>query len=196
MLPYDATPRCAYCKRGDMKMDQEQKSPRALWLWLMVGTAAALMTVAVLLGLNTGSEMTGGRREKVEESCTLLQTVHYDRCGHAVTRRVEVDKEYQGATLEQMQQAFADWSITSFAPTEIVMSCRMPIYCPDHLVVMPDNAGVLGVYINELGQGYTLQRQLEAPLTDLPEDVLEKVHLGLSFATMGEIENWLETLES
>lgn len=179
-----------------MDMEKEQKSSRVVWLWLLAGTAAALMTVAVLLGLNAGAEMTGAKREKVDEACMLLQTVHYERCGHEVTRRVQADKEHRGATLEQMQQAYADWSITSFAPTEIVMSCRMPIYCPDHLVVMPDNAGVLGVYINEYGQGYTLQKQLEAPLTDLPEEVLEKVHLGLPFATMGEIENWLETLES
>jgi len=177
-------------------MKNKRKFPRASWLWILIGTAAALITVAVVIGLNKGTQAASGSREKVEEACVLEQTIHYDRCGHAVTRRIEADKEYQGATLAQMQEAYADWDITSFAPSEIVMSCRMPIFCPDHLVVMPDGAGVLGVYLNEYGQGYALQKQLEVPLTELTEDVLETVHLGLGFSSMGEIESWLETLES
>lgn len=177
-------------------MENERKSPRALWLWLMIGTAAVFMAIAVLIGLNTGTKAASGQREKVEEACVLLQTIHYDRCGHEMTRRIQADKEYYGATLQQMQQAYADWAITSFAPTEIVMSRRMPIFCPDHLVVMPDGAGVLGVYRNEYGEGYALQKQLEVPLTDLTEALLETVHLGLGFGSMTDIESWLETLES
>lgn len=177
-------------------MENKQKARRALLLWLVTGTGAVLLAIAVAIGLNMSSQTTSGKREKVEESCVLVQTMYYDRCGHAVTRRVEADKEYRGATLQQMQEAYADWAITSFAPEEIVMSCHMPIFCPDHLVVMPDGAGILGVYLNEYGQGYTLQKQLEAPLTDLPEDLLETVHLGLAFDSMKDVESWLETLES
>jgi len=92
--------------------------------------------------------------------------------------------------------AFAEWSVTSFAPNEIVMSCTLKLYCPDHLVVMPDGAGVLGVYTNEYGDGYALEKQLEVPVGDLTEEEMESVHLGLSFASMEEIESWLETLES
>lgn len=76
------------------------------------------------------------------------------------------------------------------------MSCSLPLYCPDHLVVMPDGAGMLGVYYNEYGDGYALKKQLEVPVGDLTEDLMESIHLGLSFATMQEIESWLETLES
>lgn len=179
-----------------MNMETNKKSPQALWLWILVGTAVAFVAVALLIGLGTGAQTTAQEKQTVEQDCQLVQTIHYTRCGHEITRRLAADKEYAGATLSQMQEAFADWSITSYAPSEIVMSCSLPLYCPEHLVVMPDGAGVLGVYYNEYGDAYALKKQLEVPISDLAEEMLETIHLGLPFATMQEIESWLETLES
>ena len=177
-------------------MEAKQKSPRAFWLWALIITAAALLIVALAAGLNTGAQMTAQEKQTVEADCQLVQTIHYTRCGHEVTRRITVDKEYHGANLKQMQEAFADWAITSYAAKEIVMSCSRNLFCPDHLVVMPDGAGVLGVYYNEYGDSYALQKQLEVPVGDLDAEAMESIHLGLPFATMQEIEMWLETLES
>ena len=177
-------------------MEAKQKSPHAVWLWVLIGTAAAFMVVALAVGLGTGTQMTAQGSQTVLPECQLVQTIHYTRCGHEVTRRITADKEYQGASLKQMHEAFADWAITSFAPGEIVMSCSQALYCPEHLVVMPDGAGVLGVYLNEYGDSYALQKQLEVPLSDLSAEVLENIHLGVAFHSMQEIEAWLETLES
>ena len=41
-----------------------------------------------------------------------------------------------------------------------------------------------------------LQKQLEVPVGDLGDEMMESIHLGMSFQTMQEIEVWLETLES
>lgn len=177
-------------------MESKQKNARAFWLWALFGTAAALLTVAFLVGMNGGAQPTAQEKQTVSENCQLVQTIHYTRCGHEVTRRIAADKEHRGANLKQMQEAFSDWSITSFAAEEIVMSCSKALYCPDHLVVMPDGAGVLGVYYNEFGDGYSLQKQLEVPVGDLGDEMMESIHLGMSFQTMQEIESWLETLES
>lgn len=177
-------------------MEAKQKSPRSIWLWVLIGTAVAFVVVALAIGLNTGVQMTAQENQTVQANCHLVQTIHYTRCGHEVTRRVTADKEYQGASLKQMQEAFPDWSITSFAPGEIIMSCSQALYCPEHLVVMPDGAGVLGVYLNEYGDSYALQKQLEVPVGDLGADVMETIHLGVAFHSMQEIEAWLETLES
>lgn len=178
-----------------MEFEHEDKS-RRVRVWLALGFVSVL-AVAVLLFSGRGNVRTvSSNRENVEEGCILMQTIRYARCGHEVTRRVEADKEYKGCTLEQMQQAFADWSITSFSPTEIVMDCTQPMYCPDHLVVMPDGAGVLGVYENVYGDGYALKTQLDTPLSTLPDTVRETVHLGVGFASAKEIEQWLEGFES
>ena len=177
-------------------METKQKSPHAFWLWALIITAAALMLVALAVGLGSGTQPTAQEKTSVASGCELVQTIHYSRCGHDVTRRRKAEKELEGAELKQVREAFADWTITSYAPHEIVMSCSKALYCPDHLVVMPDGAGVLGVYFNEYGDGYALQKQLEVPVSDLDEQTMETIHLGLAFKTMQEIELWLETQES
>ena len=114
-----------------------------------------------------------------------------------ITNETELRKaDTRDETLQQMQQAFSDWSITSFSPAEIEMSCTMQLYCPEHLVVMPDGAGVLGIYENAYGDGYALKAQLDIPLSALPEDLLETVHLGIGFGSAQAVEQWLETFES
>lgn len=178
-----------------MESKHDELSRRAR-LW---GAALLAVTAAVVIMIAVGRTQTRAAakaRENVEEGCQLIQTIHYARCGHDVTRRVAADKEYKGCTLQQMQQAFSDWSITSFSPSEIEMSCTMQLYCPEHLVVMPDGAGVLGIYENAYGDGYALRAQLDIPLSALPEDLLETVHLGIGFGSAQAVEQWLETFES
>lgn len=177
-------------------MEEKQRRPHALWLWMLIAAAGVLLAVMLVCGWGGGAQPTAQDKQTVSENCEIIQTIHYARCGHEVTRRIAADREYLGATLRQMQEAFADWSITSFAAHEIVMSCTLMLYCPDHLVVMPDGAGVLGVYYNEYGDGYALKKQLEAPLSDLSEEDMNNIHLGFAFDSMQEIDMWLETLES
>ena len=162
-----------------MESKHDELSRRArLWGAALLAVAAAVV-IMIAVG-RTQTRAAAKARENVEEGCQLIQTIHYARCGHDVTRRVAADKEYKGCTLQQMQQAFSDWSITSFSPSEIEMSCTMQLYCPEHLVVMPDGAGVLGIYENAYGDGYALKAQLDIPLSALPEDLLETVHLGIN----------------
>lgn len=174
----------------------ENKNSRGLRLGLLAGALLTVAALAVIFTYGGAASAVSRARETVEENCELVQTLRYARCGHEAVRRVQADKEYKGCTLQQMQQAFSEWEITSFSPAEIRMSQTLPLYCPEHLVVLPDGAGVLGVYENKYGDGYALRTQLDIPLTDLPESMRESVHLGLGFTDAGEIESWLETLES
>ena len=178
-----------------MENNHQEKS-RRIALTAAAGLLIAAVIIAVIVSLGTGVSAVSRSRETVEDGCQLIQTLRYDRCGHEVVRRVKADKEYKGCTLQQMQQSFAEWDVTSFSPAEIEMSRTLSIYCPDHLVVLPDGAGVLGVYENKYGDGYALRAQLDIPITNLPESLRETVYLGIGFASDAEIESWLETLES
>ena len=174
---------------------RHDEKPRSLRPALVA--AAVVAVAAAMLILFRGRASTVSKaRETVEENCALVQTLRYARCGHEAVRRVQADKEYKGCTLQQMQQAYEEWDITSFSPAEIEMSRTLPLYCPQHLVVMPDGAGVLGVYENKYGEGYALRTQLDIPLAALPENLRESVHLGMGFGGEEEIERWLETFES
>ena len=72
-------------------MESKQKNARAFWLWALFGTAAALLTVAFLVGMNGGAQPTAQEKQTVSENCQLVQTIHYTRCGHEVTRRIAAD---------------------------------------------------------------------------------------------------------
>lgn len=174
----------------------ENRDARRHAPWVIGLVLAGALVAFAFLALRSPVRAVSRARETVEEGCALIQTLRYARCGHEVTRRVTADKEYKGCTLAQMQQAFAEWDVTSFSPSEIEMSRTLPLYCPDHLVVMPDGGGILGVYENTYGEGYTLRAQLDVPVSDLPDALRESIHLGLSFQNDAEIESWLETLES
>lgn len=178
-------------------MEKNQNShARGVRLGVLTVLALTAAALVVILTYGTAASAVSRSRETVEDNCELVQTLRYARCGHEVVRRLRADKEYKGCTLQQMQQAYAEWEITAFSPAEISMTCTLPLFCPEHLVVMPDGAGVLGVYENKYGDGYALRTQLDIPLSDLPESLRETAHLGLAFSSDQEIENWLETLES
>jgi len=175
-------------------MQSDRKERKRAPLFVLLAVAAAAVMLAILL--RSPVSAVSKSRDTVEENCELIQTLRYTRCGHEVVRRVRADKEYKGCTLQQMQQAFAEWDITSFSASEIEMSRELPLYCPEHLVVLPDGAGMLGVYENHYGDGYALRTPLDISIAALPESVRETVHLGIGFAGEQEIESWLETLES
>lgn len=176
-----------------MEFENMSRRVKALIVSVML---TLLIAVAAFALLTPRTQTASKNRETVEENCTIVQTLNYTRCEHSVTRRLTADKEYKGCTLEQIQQAYAEWAITSFSPAEIVMSVSLPLYCPDHLVVLPDGAGVLGVYENVYGDGYALKNQLDIPLSDLDEETRESVHLGVGFDNAQALESWLESFES
>ena len=178
-------------------MEAEQSGGKGRLRWLIVAALGVMLAAFIILTVSgEGARPASKNRETVEDNCELVQTLRYARCGHEVVRRVRADKEYKGCTLQQMQQAYAEWDITSFSPSEIQMSRSLAIYCPQHLVVLPDGAGVLGIYENAYGDGYALKTQLDIPLTALPDSMRETVHLGLGFSGAEEVESWLESLES
>ncbi|MBQ7454932.1 MAG: hypothetical protein IJS53_00695 [Clostridia bacterium] len=176
-------------------MDSDsEKTRRARGIALLALLSALAVSAILLLGSPTRA--VSRSRETVEEGCVLIQTLRYARCGHEAVRRVQADQEYTGCTLRQMQEAWAEWTITSFSPGEIEMTRTLPLYCPDHLVVMPDGTGILGIYENTYGEGYSLRTQLDIPVSALPESLRASIHLGVAFKSAEEIESWLETLES
>lgn len=130
------------------------------------------------------------------EGCELLQTLAYTRCGHRVVRRVTAPQEVYGKTLENVQAMYPDWRITEFAAKLIKMEQEPDMYCPDHLVLMPDGAGMLCVFQNKYGDALALLNELSIPVKDLPAAAQEDVAFGLGFATAEELDQWLESVES
>ena len=128
--------------------------------------------------------------------CQIIQHMTYAPCGHSLTRRQVIPSELAGQTRDTLAAAFDAWQITSFASAEVSMEQTLPLYCPEHVVLMPDEGGMLCIFQNKYGDAMALLKELDLLLTELPDTVQEPLRQGKGFATIEELEQWLEGTDS
>jgi len=133
---------------------------------------------------------------KIEAGCQLVQTMRYTPCGHETTRRLEAPEELVGKERAQVEAAYDQWRVTGFAAKEVQMEQQLSIHCPMHVVLMPDEAGVLSIFENKYGDALAFVRSLDTPLHSLPEAVQEELRTGKGFDSLQELEQWFESVES
>jgi len=128
--------------------------------------------------------------------CQIIQHMIYAPCGHDLTRRQVIPTELAGQNREALSAAYDTWQITSFASAEVVMEQTLSLYCPEHVVLMPDEGGMLCVFQNKYGDALALVKELDLLLTELPDNVQQTVRAGKGFSTIEELEKWLEGADS
>ena len=128
--------------------------------------------------------------------CQLIQHLTYAPCGHDLTRRQVIPAELAGKNREALSAAYDAWQITSFASAEVVMEQTLSLYCPEHVVLMPDEGGLLCVFQNKYGDAMALVKELDLLITELPDSIQQTVRQGKGFATIEELEKWLESSDS
>ena len=133
---------------------------------------------------------------RTSADCQIIQHMTYAPCGHDLTRRQTIPQELSGKGREELSAAYEGWQITSFASAEVVMEQSLPLYCPEHVVLLPDESGMLCVFQNKYGDALALIKELDLLLTELPDDVQQLVRKGKGFATIEELEKWLEGADS
>lgn len=174
---------------------------------LLLLSAAVLLAIAAATLLLPGSAtapdelppaqaVDAGDATRVAEGCELLQTLTYTRCEHVVTRRVTAPAELYGKTLDEVAALYPEWRITEFGTSLIKMEQQPDMFCPDHMVLMPNGAGVLCVFQNKYGDGLALVNELDLELSALPSAIQEDLRHGMGFSTLAELEQWLESVES
>lgn len=185
---------------------------KTIWLAALAAAAVMLAAGANMLGAGrTGAGRTGAdragadrtadtqasaERGTVEEGCEILQTLRYTRCEHTVSRRMAAPTELYGKTMEEAAALYDEWQLTSFAPREIVMEQELPLFCPEHQVLLPDGAGYVCVFENRYGDAMALVRQLPIQLSALPAAAQEEIEMGKGFSSSEELDAWLESVES
>ena len=113
-----------------------------------------------------------------------------------MTRRQNLPSELIGQGRETVEAAYDQWRITEFSPRQITMEQQLDMYCSQHMVIMPDETGVLGIFENKYGDALAYVRSLETRLDALPEALQEEIRLGKGFNTLAELEQWMENAES
>lgn len=135
-------------------------------------------------------------QQTTNADCQLIQHMTYTPCGHDLTRRQTIPTELVGQNREALSAAYDAWQITSFASAEVVMEQTLSLYCPEHVVLMPDEGGMLCVFQNKYGDALALVKELDLLLSELPDDVQQTVRAGKGFSTIEELEKWLESSDS
>ena len=130
------------------------------------------------------------------EDCQLIQHMTYAPCGHDLTRRQTIPQELAGKNREALSAAYDAWQITSFASAEVVMEQTLALYCPEHVVLKPDEGGMLCIFQNKYGDALALVKELDLLLSELPDDVQQAVRKGKGFDTIEALEKWLESSDS
>ena len=135
-------------------------------------------------------------QQTVNADCQIIQHMTYAPCGHDLTRRQTIPQELAGKNREELCTAYDAWQITSFASAEVVMEQTLPLYCPEHVVLLPDDGGMLCIFQNKYGDALALVKELDLLLSELPDGVQQIVRQGKGFSTIEELEKWLEGADS
>lgn len=190
-----------------------EKQPSRPTVGAMVDRRQLLLGCAVLLGLavllmvgltprrasapEPDAAQAGGESAlTLAEDCTLLQCITYTPCGHSVTRRQTLPPELVGKARSDLEAAYNAWQVTSYAADEVVMEQSLSIHCPQHMILMPDDSGMLCIFQNKYGDALAMVEALDIPISDLADAYQEELRPGKGFDSQNQLAQWLESIES
>lgn len=198
-------------QKGAMNMDKKRKDSviratvdrAALLRGVLMLTALALLLCfglkpsrAAAPDAEDGALTASDASARLSAECELLQRVTFSPCRHEMTRRQRLPAELAGMTKDELAAKYDQWVITSFSPAQVSMERALALYCPEHVVLMPDESGQLCIFRNRYGDALALVRELGVPLSDLPDNVQEDVRAGMGFDDEVTLEKWLESVQS
>lgn len=198
---------CVHFEKKDGKKDFPGGKFFARRQWMLGGAVLLAAAVLLVVGLtprtaqSPGTEPSADPAQNVpqavaEAGCQVIQHLSYTPCGHELTRRLDIPQELVGKTRAEVEGAYDQWRVTEFLPKQVTMEQQIDIYCAQHVVLMPDESGVLSVFQNKYGDALAFVKSLEIPMDTLPDAVQEEVRPGKGFDDMTALEQWLESVES
>ncbi len=194
------------------KWDQEQDKPAVKAVidrrQLLLGTVTLLAMAALLIDGHTprradapdagpdAAQAGSDASALLLETCQVVQHMTFTPCGHELTRRQTLPTELVGKGRAEVEAAYDQWQVTTFSPEQVDMERALDIYCPEHLVLMPDDSGHLCAFRNQYGDALALVKETGVLLTDLPDAYQEELRPGKGFDTEEALDLWLESIES
>lgn len=191
--------------------DKQPKQPQVRAMvdrrQLILGSLTLLgMAILLIVGLTPrttspdeapdAAQVDSGSAQVLDAACQVIQHISYTPCGHSLTRRQVLPPDLIGKGRADLEAAYAAWQVTSYAATEVVMEAALELYCPQHMVLMPDSSGMLCLFQNKYGDALALVEELGVLISDLPDSYQEEVRGGLGFESAELAAQWLEAADS
>lgn len=180
-----------------VQVDRRQLLAGGAGLCALALLLAVVLTPAPTAELPSPATQAGaGNSITLAEDCVLLQHMVFSPCGHEITRREALPSELRGKTRADLESWFTEWRVTTFASDEVAMEQALDMYCPEHLVLMPDESGMLCIWQNTYGDALSLRKELNIPVSGFPEETQNQLRAGLGFDTEQALMAYLESAES
>ena len=192
-------------QKNEQKNENGKKEKKGLraYVWVMPFAAIALAAVILVAGGTGDKKASAARSEtwdgmeisrdlvQTEAYCALVQTYRFIPCGHQVTRRVMLPDDLIGENFDTVSERYENWRVDTFSSGQVTMSRDENIYCPMHVVLMPDEAGNVAVFKNVYGDGMAYEEGTEYRMADFSGETQLKLFEGIGFDTVEDALNWL-----
>lgn len=127
----------------------------------------------------------------------IERIVTFTRCEHTVSVPVQ-SNGFVGYTEEELATFYADYEIERFDSEQVIVTQRVDSCCPAHLLLREDGDAALCVYRTD-ATFFSEELQQALPfehLSALPEETRRSLREGVVFATLGDIDAYLESIDS
>lgn len=175
-------------------------SRRSLLTGSAVLLALAMLMVLAMIPLRTAdpeaAQTSRDAAQALQPDCAVIQQITYAPCGHQLTRRTALPVELAGRNRADLEAAYGAWQVTAFAPAEVRMEQQLDMFCPQHIVLLPDENGQLCAWQNKYGDALSLVKALGVAASELPDAAQAEARQGKGFDTLDTLEKWLENVES
>lgn len=147
-----------------------------------------------ILQNTTNTVETSAIDANISPNAILIKKIYYEACDHLIREAEDIPEELVNKTEEDVKEAYSDWKIEEFSPTQIILYKTQSGNCGEHYFVQ-DHNGVIGIYITDEYGVKTLQEDTEISTQYLPEEDLSNLKAGIEIIGKTNLTEFLEDYE-
>ncbi|MBP2643074.1 MAG: hypothetical protein H6Q67_961 [Firmicutes bacterium] len=135
---------------------------------------------------------------KIQEDCTLVQKIIYDKCGDEEEFSSKATSSLVGLTLTQVKNIYSGWAIEKFDSHEVIMTLTIDSFCRDHVnnMFLGVHDGKITIFYGHPGPKAIVKEVTDIPVSRLQEKDAEDVRRGLVVGSREELLRALEGLQT
>lgn len=147
-----------------------------------------------ILQNTTNTVETSAIDANISPNAILIKKIYYEACDHLIREAEDIPEELVNKTEEDVKEAYSDWKVEEFSPTQIILYKTKSGNCGEHYFVQEHN-GVIGIYTTDEYGIKKLQEDTEISTQYLPEEDLSNLKAGIEIIGKTNLTEFLEDYE-
>ena len=142
----------------------------------------------------TNTLQTSAMDTNLSPNAIIIKKTYYEACDHLIRVTEDVPEELVNKTEVEVQEAFQDWTIEEYSPTQIILYKKEPGNCGEHYFIQ-DHNGVIGIYTIDENETKILEEDTEIEIQYLPEEDIANLKKGVEIIGKTNLIEFLEDYE-